>query len=235
MVLFYNSEISHNTPCSIIGQEHIHLSKTLRLKQGERIYLTDGKGSLFNAEILSVSKRSAELLPELIRTSIPEGRRITISIAPTKSIGRFEWFLEKATEIGVDEIYPITTKNSERSKLNKERLEKIMISAMKQSNRLFLPKLHCINSFQNSIASLTDFTSKLIAYTNEELDNFLLSELKELTKNTLILIGPEGGFTNNELSQAKENGFNSVSLGDARLRSETAGVVAATLLNSLRI
>ncbi len=206
--------------------------KVLRLKNGDMLYLTDGKGNMHRAEVIDNNYLSTRV--KIIETVKEYNKRsfyLHIAIAPTKSPDRFEWFLEKATEIGVDEITPIICGRSEKTRLKIERLEKIVESAMKQSFSAYLPKLNSACEFKE-IVSKANQMQKFIAYCNET-DR---SELKTTclpVKPTMILIGPEGDFTANEISVAKKNNFQPISLGNSRLRTETAGVVACTIINMI--
>ncbi|MEN8116270.1 MAG: RsmE family RNA methyltransferase, partial [Bacteroidota bacterium] len=152
-----------------------------------------------------------------------------IVIAPTKNIDRFEWFLEKCTEIGIDEITPILSEHSERKVIKPGRLEKIVVSAMKQSVKAYLPKLNELTSF-NDLVKTSDAPAKFIAHCNGGEKPHLKNNI-EPGKNVLILIGPEGDFSPAEVELAKENGFKEISLGTSRLRTETAGVVACHIVN----
>ena len=152
-----------------------------------------------------------------------------VAIAPTKSISRFEWFLEKATEIGIDEITPLLSEHSERKVVKFERSEKILISAMKQSQKAFLPKLNELTSFNEFIQKNSE-KQKFIAHCNDGEKNHLKNAIQK-GNNMVILIGPEGDFSLEEVLEAKEKGFEEISLGDERLRTETAGIVACHTVN----
>jgi 16S rRNA (uracil1498-N3)-methyltransferase len=206
--------------------------KVLRLKNGDTVYLTDGKGNMHKAEIVDNNYLCTKV--KIVETTPEYNKRpfyLHIAIAPTKSPDRFEWFMEKATEIGIDEISPIICEHSEKTHLKMERLEKILESATEQSFSAYLPKLNQLRTFNELITESTP-SQKFIAYCNDterlELKTSCLPH-----KPTLVLIGPEGDFTENEIVLAKKNMFVPINLGNSRLRTETAGVVACTIINQL--
>ncbi len=226
MQLFYNSNIN-DTPSQFTFDkiESRHIVKVLRKKEGDVLFITNGKGQLFTAEVLIVNDKKCTI--QLLKSEVKEkpwNYYLHIAIAPTKNNDRLEWFLEKATEIGIDEITPIICKHSERKVIKKERLDKIIISAMKQSLKFQLPKLNEVTSFQDFIKQ--DFKGYLfIAHCEETDKKTLKSELKPQQRITL-LIGPEGDFSSEEIEMALQQKFIPVSLGESRLRTETAGIAA---------
>jgi len=210
-------------------EESKHATKVLRKKEGDVLDFTDGKGNFYKAEITLADSRKCRL--QIVSSKQKEKQHnyhLHIAIAPTKNMDRFEWFLEKATEIGIDEITPIICSRSERKVIKTERCNKILLSAMKQSLKFHLPKL-------NKAISLTDFLKinvdgvKYIAHC-EKSDKLELKNEKSKEK-TLILIGPEGDFIPKEIELALQNQFKAVSLGTSRLRTETAGIVAVHTIN----
>jgi 16S rRNA (uracil1498-N3)-methyltransferase len=206
--------------------------KVLRLKTGDMVYLTDGKGNMHKAEVIDNNYLKTKV--KIIETTKEYNKRtfyLHIAIAPTKSPDRFEWFVEKATEIGIDEITPIVCERSEKTHLKMERIEKIMESAIKQSVSAYLPKLNPTKPF-NELMSESVTSQKFIAYCNDA-QRFELKTSCLPQKPALILIGPEGDFSESEIALAKKNLFVPVSLGKSRLRTETAGVVACTIINLL--
>lgn len=224
MQLFYAPGLrgDHHT---LDEQESKHVIRVLRKHVGDSILLTDGKGKFYTGELMNNDPRRCEL--RIIDISDDSGRRVyrlTIAIAPTKNINRLEWFLEKATEIGVDEIIPIICRRSERNQLKTGRLNKVITAAMKQSLKAFHPILHEAKSFAEVI-SMEFNGQKFIAYVEEGQHPSLQSSYAT-GSDALILIGPEGDFSPEEVQQAKEKGFLTVSLGESRLRTETAGIVA---------
>ena len=226
MQLFYNPEITENTKqFSFDKIESRHIVRVLRKKEGDKIFITNGLGQLFTSEILIANDKKC--LVNIVSFETQENDRnyyLHIAIAPTKLNDRFEWFLEKATEIGIDEITPIICEHSERKELKTERMEKIIHSAAKQSLKFRFPKLNQPVTFSTFMQS--NFSGQLfIAHCEETSKKSLKSELKPAIKTT-ILIGPEGDFSSKEIQQSLANNFIPVSLGNSRLRTETAGIVA---------
>lgn len=229
---FYQPNISNKT-IQLSPDESKHCVKVLRLKKGDRVQIMNGKGSIFEAAI-QVSDARCCILEVLEEKKFLSSRsyHLTIAIAPTKNIDRFEWFIEKSTEIGIDKIIPLLCQHAERKEIKGERLEKILIAAMKQSGQTFLPELSKIISFKDLMTSQFE-GDKFIAYCESGQKMKLKDSLKP-GKSTLILIGPEGDFDPAEIRLALQNGFVPVSLGQSRLRTETAGIVAchtASLVN----
>ncbi|WP_369047582.1 16S rRNA (uracil(1498)-N(3))-methyltransferase [Tenacibaculum sp. UWU-22] len=226
MQLFYNSEISTKTQqINFDKNESRHIVKVLRKKENDILYITNGKEWLFLAKITLASDKNcvAEIVEKQQKTK-PWNYKLHIAIAPTKNNDRFEWFLEKATEIGIDEITPIICQNSERKNVKIERLEKIIQSAMKQSLKFTLPKLNPVIEFNNFIN--LNLAGKLcIAHCKDE-NKVNLKTVIQPTENVTILIGPEGDFSSEEIKKSIEKNFTPISLGESRLRTETAGIVA---------
>jgi len=224
MQLFYNSEININDDDLIMSDsEHYHLTKVLRKKIDDKIYLTNGNGYLFEAIINNVNTKSTQL--KIINSNKKSAMEygLHIGIAPTKKIDRFEWFLEKAIEIGVSSITPLICKYNERKSLNYTRLNKIAVSAMKQSLQTYLPKIEPIASIKEFIES-NQYKQKYIAHCKNS-KKVYLSKIIKRKANSSIIIGPEGGFTDDEISLAINYNFIPISLGNNRLRTETAGTV----------
>jgi 16S rRNA (uracil1498-N3)-methyltransferase len=229
MQLFYVPNIS-GAEIVLDETESKHAARVLRLQNGSRVQVVDGTGGFYEAEINDANPKKCRL--SIINSTLELGKRdfhLHIAIAPTKNIDRFEWFLEKATEIGIDEITPLLTSRSERKTVNTERLGKILVSAMKQSLKAYLPRLNKLTKIKELIVSNKTET-KYIAYCNE-IQKINLKDLATKGKDTLILIGPEGDFSPDEIQLAIENTFKVVSLGAARLRTETAGIVACHIVN----
>ncbi len=227
MQLFYNPNISESTKeITFDKEESRHIVKVLRMKEGDTFSITNGKGSLFSAEILNANPKGClvKILSEETQQPLPY--HLHLAVAPTKLNDRYEWFLEKATEIGISEITPIICDHSERKTIKPERYEKILQSAMKQSLKAHLPVLNEAVSFKDFITSgKASENLKFIAHC-EETDRKSLKSILLPKQNVLILIGPEGDFSSEEIELAKTNGFVPVSLGESRLRTETAAVVA---------
>ena len=207
-------------------EESKHLIRVLRKTEGDKFHVVDGNGGLYLVEIIVASPKKCEI--QILSKQLNYGKRnnrIHIAIAPTKNLDRFEWFLEKVTEIGIDEITPLLCDHSERKVIKPERLEKIIISAMKQSNQAYLPKLNEIKKLNNFVEEQHNNSSlKLIAHC-EDGDRSLIKNYSDLSDVT-ILIGPEGDFSNSEIKLATANKFKPISLGNTRLRTETAGILA---------
>ncbi|WP_299534814.1 16S rRNA (uracil(1498)-N(3))-methyltransferase [Ulvibacterium sp.] len=232
MQLFYNPTLDTSVSQFVLNQEESrHIVKVLRKKEGDILQITNGKGYLFQAKILlaDLKKCSAEIVSTTKKH--PKRYALHLAVAPTKNIDRFEWFLEKATEIGIDEITPILCKRSERKAIKRERLEKIIISAMKQSLQTYLPKLNDPMPYENFIESTPEGLLFIAHCENEEkLD---LKRRVAPDKDITILIGPEGDFSSSEIKQAYEKGFLPVSLGKNRLRTETAALVGCTIVTTI--
>ena len=225
MQLFYAPEIKDDY-YTMSEEETFHCVRVLRIKPGDNIHLTDGKGNLFTATIQNTDKKGALL--KIINSKVEYGKRdywLHIAIAPTKNIERFEWFLEKTTEIGIDEITPLLCEHSERTNLKSERMEKIIVAAMKQSIKAYKPILNQMEKYNKFIGRTFNGSENYIA-TCEGENRKLLKNIYHTGKNAVILIGPEGDFSNNEIQNAIQSGFIPVSLGESRLRTETAGLVA---------
>ena len=225
MKLFYNSEININDDDLIMSDsEHHHLTKVLRKKTGDKVYLTNGNGYLFEAILNYIGKKSTQLKIINSKKESSMDYSLHIAIAPTKKIDRFEWFLEKAIEIGVSSITPLTCKYNERKSLNYTRLNKIAVAAMKQSLQTYFPKIEPIVSIKEFIES-NQCKQKYIAHCKNSKKVHLSKIIKRKT-NSSIIIGPEGGFTDDEISLAMDYNFIPVSLGNNRLRTETAGIAS---------
>lgn len=225
MQLFFNPDIDETTQSfSFHKEESRHIIKVLRKKDSDILHVTNGKGILFETEITLASDNKC-IVDVISITKSPEPKfRLHLAVAPTKMNDRFEWFLEKATEIGIQEITPIICDRSERKVVNLDRFEKIILSAMKQSNETFLPKLHEAVSFKEFIKQKNQGL-QFIAHC-EETDKKSLKETLKPNENVTLLIGPEGDFSEKEIKLAIENHYQPVTLGNTRLRTETAAVVA---------
>ena len=225
MQLFYNPDIDETTETfSFDKEESRHIIKVLRKKDSDILHVTNGLGLVFETEITLASDNKC-IVEVLSIKKTPEPKfRLHLAVAPTKMNDRFEWFLEKATEIGIQEITPVFCDRSERKVVNKERFEKIILSAMKQSNETYLPKLNEAISFKEFIKQKNEGL-QLIAHC-EETDKKSLKEVLKPNENVTLLIGPEGDFSEKEIALAIENNFQPVMLGNTRLRTETAAVVA---------
>jgi 16S rRNA (uracil1498-N3)-methyltransferase len=211
--------------CTLSEEESRHCARVLRLAPGDVLHLTDGRGTLFEARIVTPDARRCVV--EIVGSFSDYGRRpyaLTVAIAPTKNIDRFEWFLEKATEIGVDAIVPLDCRHSERRTVNVERCGRILAGAMKQSLRCFLPRLAPVTRFEAFVTAPFD-GARLIACCGDAPKDYIGSLIAP-GDNALIMIGPEGDFSDGEVALALSHGFRTVTLGESRLRTETAAIMA---------
>lgn len=225
MQLFYNININETTEnFSFDKEESKHIIKVLRKKDTDILYVTNGLGLLFKTEITLASDSKCTVKIISFEKSAPSKYHLHLAVAPTKMNDRFEWFLEKATEIGIHEITPIICDRSERKVINTERFDKIILTAMKQCNQLYLPKLNSAMTFKEFV-KLKNEGLQLVAHC-EETDKKTLKSVLVPNENITILIGPEGDFSEKEIEAALENNYIPVSLGNSRLRTETAAIVA---------
>jgi 16S rRNA (uracil1498-N3)-methyltransferase len=233
MQLFYTQNIQGDT--AILGEEESrHCVRVLRKKTGDTIHFIDGKGGLYTGQITDLNKKDCWIK---ITNKVQQTERdfnIHIAIAPTKNIARTEWFLEKCTELGIDEVTFLLCKHSERKRIRLDRLEKIVLSATKQSLKAFLPKVNDLISYKEFINGVKDnIEDKYLCWVSEDNRHFL--NIAKKKTDLLILIGPEGDFSEQEIQIALESNFVAVGLGESRLRTETAGVVACHLGHILNI
>lgn len=222
-MIFYTPDIA--TDCHLPEEESQHAVKVLRLQVGDTIELVDGKGTLYHAEITFTHPKHCEFnIISQEDNYNPQPVHLHIAIAPTKNMDRMEWFAEKATEIGITEITPLLCDHSERKVIKNERLEKILVSAMKQSKKAFLPQLNEMTGFDHFMKS-HNHSNGFIAHCYEQ-DKRLLSSSYKAGSDVVVMIGPEGDFSEREVELAIQLGYVPVSLGKSRLRTETAGIVA---------
>ena len=225
MQLFYSPLLNkEDTNYTFDKEESNHIVKVLRKKNGDKLMVTNGKGYLFNTIINTDNDRKCSVTIVEYDFKEPENFHIHLAVAPTKMNERFEWFLEKATEIGIHEITPIICDHSERKQIKLERFEKIVQAAMKQSLHRYMPILHDAVSFKAFIQQEND-SHKYIAHC-EETEKTLLKNAIPKGASYTLLIGPEGDFSSSEIDSALKANFKPVSLGNTRLRTETAAVVA---------
>ena len=229
---FYVADILLSSLSIVLNEETSrHIVLVLRMQNSEQLQLTDGKGSLFVAEITDNNRKKCVV--KIIKTTTDSRQttaNITIAISLIKNTNRFEWFLEKSTEIGITAIIPLICSRTEKQHFRQERMQGILISAMLQSQQTWLPVLHAPTKFNEVIKQATQ-QQKMIAHCEAEKSKIQLGQkLDNSSTAQLILIGPEGDFTPEEIEQALQNNFIAVALGNTRLRTETAGVVAAALL-----
>jgi|TARA_B110000879_G_scaffold19052_1_gene23111 16S rRNA (uracil1498-N3)-methyltransferase len=231
MQLFYNSEISTATKQLVFDKiESKHIVRVLRKKENDVLKITNGKGYLFDAKIsFANDKKCMADIIAVTEKEKPWNYYLHIAIAPTKNNDRIEWFLEKATEIGIDEITPIICANSERRIVKLDRFEKIIQSAMKQSLKFTLPKLNAPVKFSEFIQQDID-GRRCIAHCEYQ-DKNLLKKVVAPSEKVTILIGPEGDFSTDEIQKALAKKWTPVSLGESRLRTETAALVTVNLVS----
>lgn len=232
MQLFYSTAIEDSI-IHLEGDEARHCTQVLRKQKGDRIHVVDGMGGWYEIELTDINKKSCAGLILQSRQEFDKlPFHIHIGIAPTKNIARLEWFLEKCTEIGISEISLLLCHHSERQKLRLDRLERILVAAMKQSLKAYLPKLNELENFKQFLQAHKFPASKYIAHCQEG-DKVLLKNNYQAGSDVCILIGPEGDFSGEEITLALAAGFQSLSLGNNRLRTETAGVVACHSINMI--
>lgn len=231
MQLFYDPDLTDG-PHELRPEEALHAFRVLRKRVGDELDLVDGTGGWYRATVTDINKRSCSLNVRFVRREpAREDRRLTLLVAPTKNIDRFEWVLEKATEIGVDVIQPILCEHSERKTLRPDRLERILESAMKQSLRAWLPELRPLAAYAEALEQVDTTESRFLAYLGAD-DTPLLRD-RARPGPAIVAIGPEGGFSPAEAETAFTHGFEYVSLGPHRLRTETAAIVAVHALNQV--
>lgn len=225
MQIFYSPDISGNDH-TLDENESRHCIRVLRMKQGTPVRLIDGKGNLFEAVIVNPDPRKCSLaITRVIRDFEKRNYRLHIAISPLKNYERFEWFIEKSVELGIDEITPLICSNTEKPGIKRDRINNLMISAMKQS-------LKATRTILNETALFIDFVNRecngkqMIAHCDSTRERSKISDVYLKGENAVILIGPEGDFSKEEISAATSAGYLSVHLGSSRLRTETAGVAA---------
>lgn len=230
MQLFYDAALNENTENYRLSREESkHLIKVLRKKTGDVVQVTNGKGLLASAVIAVADENKASLQITSVEEFRQRKNKFELYLAPTKMTDRLEWMLEKATELGFEKYQPILCARSERKELKTERLEKTVVSAMKQSGQAHLPKVEEIQKIQHAIANCSA-EQKYICYCGEASKVDLFTSL-EHGKSAAVFIGPEGDFTPEEVAFALDHGFQIASLGTNRLRTETAGLVAVMTFN----
>ena len=208
-----------------------HVVNVLRMKNGDLLHLTDGKGNLVTAEITDNHKKKCLVKMKENGSRPRNSRKVTIAISLLKNSYRFEWFLEKATEIGISEIIPMLCERTDKQKFRIDRMQQILVSAMLQSQQCWLPKLYEPILFPDVIAQSTH-QQKFIAHCIDDEKRNLVDLINESLSSQIILIGPAGDFTVAEVLLAIQHHFDAVSLGITRLRTETAGIAAAVLLTN---
>jgi 16S rRNA (uracil1498-N3)-methyltransferase len=241
MHIFYQPDLTQNE-IFLEEEESKHCVRVLRMKKDDEVELIDGKGTSAIAKIIDDNPKKCCLQLQT-KNFKPKTRnyKLHIAIAPTKNFDRIEWFIEKAVEVGIDEISFIECKNSERVKVNLQRCEKVAISAMKQSKQFWLPKINNVRKSDEMMKGLSDEELKLIAFCETDIKQTLHQHINQSTVTSsevekqpiTILIGPEGDFTKEEVELAIKNNFKTVSFGEIRLRTETAALYACMAINIL--
>lgn len=226
MQLFYHPDIqSIDTQLTFPRDESKHIVKVLRKREGDVLHITNGKGSVFETQIIHADPNKCQVKIDKLTTSDPPRPRLHLMVAPTKMNDRYEWFLEKATEIGVQHITPVICEHSERTIIKKDRFQRVLQSAMKQSLHAYLPLLEEQKDFFQ-VVSLPFDGQKFIAHCESDKERKQLNKVMKKDEDAIIMIGPEGDFSSQEIAQALDHGWIPVSLGNSRLRTETAAVVA---------
>ncbi len=235
MQLFYSKEITPTGFCTLDAEESRHAVRVLRLREGDEMNVTDGRGNLYRCQIVEANDKACVVeVSELLSAFHFPLSTLHLAVAPTKNPSRMEWLVEKAVEIGVGEITLLNCDHSERSFLKTDRLEKLAISAMKQSLHTVLPRINPpvnLKGWLNSQLPVLDSQSKFIAHCEADKPRVPLATALQPGKDTVVLIGPEGDFSEDEIALALECNFQPVSLGPARLRTETAALYAVTAFN----
>jgi 16S rRNA (uracil1498-N3)-methyltransferase len=227
MQLFYHPDIlPEATKVFFTKEESRHISTVLRKQVGAIFYTTNGVGDIFTLQLTDAHPKKCMAAILSCQKQDPLPYNLHIAIAPTKLNERFEWFLEKATEIGITEITPLICERSERKTIKPERYEKIIVSAMKQSLKAYKPILNIPVKFTDFLTKPLAYEQLYIAHCEEDTDKITLKHKAKPKASSLILVGPEGDFSLHEITLAKENNFTPVSLGTSRLRTETAGIIA---------
>lgn len=231
MQLFYSPDITPSE-YTLSEEESRHCEKVLRLGVGDFIHLVDGRGGMYRAQIIQTGRRCTVRVEQHTEEFERLPYNLTMAVAPTKNIDRYEWFAEKATEVGVHRIIPIECAHSERRVIKTERIDKIVVSAMKQSLKAYKPEVDELTPFKQLLTM--PFEGKRLIAHCEEAERRPLREVVAAGEDVLLLIGPEGDFSHEEIEAARKAGFIEVTLGDMRLRTETAalaGVMYISFIN----
>lgn len=230
MQIFYAPDIE--TTLILPEEESGHCVRVMRLTEGDEIMITDGKGNFYQASITQAHPKHCQIeIRSMWQPEKPWSTYIHIAVAPTKNMDRMEWFAEKATEIGIDEISCLNCRFSERKEVKTARLEKILVSAMKQSQKALLPKLNEMTDFKKFVQQ--PFNGRKFIAHCEKGEKPLIKSTYHPGENALVLIGPEGDFSPEEIRLAEEHGFEPISLGKSRLRTETAALAACHTIQVL--
>lgn len=235
MQLFFTPDIDPSLKNFVLSEEESkHAIRVLRMNSGDRLHLIDGRGGLYEAEVIDPHPKRTVLSILKVEEDFQQPRyHLHLAVGPTKNIDRIEWFLEKATEVGIQEITPIICEHSERKEVKLDRLNKVIVAAMKQSLKAYLPKLNPAISFRQFLSRLpVEDVQKAIAHCVES-DKKYLDQIFQPRQHYIVLIGPEGDFSVEEIELALQAGFQPISLGEARLRTETAALAACLEISLL--
>ncbi len=227
---FFEENLPESAQFILSEDSSRHIVQVLRIKEGQQIMLTNGKGQMVTAEIVLANKKKTEVKIKNKEFVCLRQPKISIAISFIKNANRFEWFLEKATEIGISTIIPLLCKRTEKTHFREQRMKTILISAMLQSRQAWLPELSEPKKINDFLENELQYDNKFIAHCLEEDKKELKDFILNNSSSKIILIGPEGDFTREEIELALKNEYIPVSLGETRLRTETAGLVAAVLL-----
>jgi len=227
MDLFYSNYKATDKHIVMNEIDSKHISRSFRKNIGDNIRITNGLGCVCNAEIIEKGKKIKVKIKGVEKFESPNFS-IHVALSPLKNISRFEWFVEKATELGISQITPIVCEHSEKKKVNTERLERISISSLKQSNQFFKPKINPISTFENFILNSEDQLLMANLKTSNKFSENLFTK-----PNICLMIGPEGGFSDSEIDLAKKQDIKEVTLGNSRLRSETAAIYGMSIIRSI--
>lgn len=233
MKRFY-SQLIQNDLLFLEKEEAQHCIKVLRCKEGDTVEVLNGNGILYAGIITAINRQEVQIsISGIQKEDFENSNKLSIAIAPTKNPARLEWFIEKATEIGIAHIFPIMTERTEKQTIKLERLQQISISAAKQSRQLFFPVVHALKPLKESFSGFEtlEFSNHFIAHCEEE--RKLLKDVYAKDETALLLIGPEGDFTKNEIQAAVNKNYIPVSLGNSILRVETAGVMACAIVKMM--
>ncbi|MCW3121432.1 MAG: Ribosomal small subunit methyltransferase [Flavipsychrobacter sp.] len=228
---FYNGPLTENSSVSLDADTAKHIWQVLRMQPDDKVILTDGKGTVAEGTIHTAERHKCDVSIEKVAVTARKGNVLHLCVAFTKNNSRNEWLLEKATELGVGSIIPITTTRSEKAHVRHDRWQKILQSAILQSQQSYLPELAEISPLKSILKKYNDIPQKLIAHCIPEGEKHSLAKTLKPTGEVILLIGPEGDFTQEEVNLCMENGFVPVSLGAQRLRTETAAIAAAAYFN----
>ncbi len=237
MIQFFAPDIERTL--SLPESDSQHCVRVLRRRPGDIVEVIDGCGNTYTCRLVDAHSKhaSVEIIEKRVQP-LPWNYNITIAVAPTKLMDRMEWMVEKLVELGVNRIVPLLCEHSERKEIKTERLEKIAVSAMKQSLKATMPIIDPMTPIKEFASSLDNDVDKFVAYCDKTIERVLLSQAIEQNRDTVVLIGPEGDFSPSEIEMLLGNGFKPVSLGDCRLRTETAAVNACDtihIVNQLKL